>query len=44
VRGAGLVVDQRELAEVRAGLEHAEDDLAAVLADQDDLGAALRRT
>ena len=38
---AGLIVDQRELAEVRAGLEHAEDDLAAVLADQHDLGAAL---
>ena len=44
VRRAGLVVDQRQLAEVVAGLEHAEDHLAAVLADEDDLHAALRST
>ena len=40
VCGARLVVDQGELTEMSSGLEHSEDDLSPVLADQDDLDPA----
>ena len=40
VRRARLLVDQRELAEMLADPEHAEDDFAAVFADEHDLHAA----
>ncbi len=40
MRRARLVVDERELPEVGSRLEHAQDDLAAVLADEHHLDAA----
>src|SRR6478672_4339473 len=40
VRRTGLIVDQRQFAEVRARLEHAQDHFAPVLPDQDDLDAS----
>src|SRR5436190_16018623 len=41
VRRPRPVVDQRELAEMLAHPEYAEDDFAPVFADQDDLDATL---
>ena len=41
VRRARPVVDERELAEMLADAEHAEDHLASVLADEHDFDAAL---
>src|SRR5437868_5670006 len=41
VRRTRAVVDQRELAEMLAHAEYAEDDFASVFADQDDLDATL---
>ena len=41
VRRARPVVDERQLAEVLADAEHAEDDLAPVFTDEHDLDASL---
>jgi hypothetical protein len=41
VRRAGLIVDQRQLAEVLAHTQNAQDDFASVFADEDDFDATL---
>src|SRR5262249_41327506 len=41
MRRPRLIVDQRQLAKMLAHTEHAEDDFAAVLADEDDFDPAL---